>query len=146
MTADQQREFLYLIAQGCTALFACHQLGRTMRSLKTTLRGNQRFRREFFENLQLMDQRVESALYKAALKGNVSAQTLWLKNRPPQNWKRRKGEDQGSKRLEEMTDEEVLRLAKREGFDLSTEFDARAGVPEGEPQSEGVSAATEDSG
>lgn len=117
-----------------------------MRSLKTTLRGNQRFRREFFENLQLMDQRVESALYKAALKGNVSAQTLWLKNRPPQNWKRRKGEDQGSKRLEEMTDEEVLRLAKREGFDLSTEFDARAGVPEGEPQSEGVSAATEDSG
>ncbi|MCA9098189.1 MAG: hypothetical protein KDA36_07380 [Planctomycetaceae bacterium] len=139
----EQLEFLHLISQGCTALYACHQLGRTMRSLAKTMEKNQRFRREYGEIQQLMNQRVESALYKAALKGNVAAQTLWLRHRAPKSWQKQ-GQDDNE--FEEMTDEELFRLAKREGIDLSEEFAEGIGLPGGEQKSQRISKSTGDPG
>ena len=39
---------------------------------------------------EVVDYEVESALYKAALNGNVTAMIFWLKNRKPDRWKDRK--------------------------------------------------------
>jgi len=133
LSGPAQLEFLHLISQGCTPLFACHQLERTMEALQKSLEGSQRFRREYEELQLLMNQRVESAVYKAALKGNVSAQTLWLKHRSPEGW------NQGDKGMEEMTDDELLRLAKREGIDPAKELTEGTGLSGGESESEGVS-------
>jgi len=142
----EQQEFLQLLEKGCTAAFACHQMGRTMSSLWKTLQRNGRFRQAFEENLMLMNQRVEAALYKAALKGNVSAQTLWLRNRPPPGWKSNHKRSEETQGLKDMTDEELFRFAEQAGCDLPEEFGEGTGISSGESKSSGVSTSAADSG
>jgi len=38
------------------------------------------------EGKEVADYKVESALYKNAIEGNVTAQIFWLKNRKPSQW------------------------------------------------------------
>ena len=38
------------------------------------------------EGKEVADYRMESALYKSGIKGNVTAQIFWLKNRKPTQW------------------------------------------------------------
>jgi hypothetical protein len=48
------------------------------------------------EDKDFADNAVESALYQKALKGDVTAQIFWLKNRRPSQWKDRRDSDDSS--------------------------------------------------
>ena len=51
------------------------------------------------ETKEIADRNVENALYEQALKGNITAQIFWLKNRKPKDWR--------EKQLEDMTDKQI---------------------------------------
>lgn len=55
---------------------------------------------EFSESLkkgkEIVDYRVENALLKNALEGNVTAQIYWLNNRKPKNWRNKQDIDVSS--------------------------------------------------
>lgn len=51
------------------------------------------------ETKDVVDRNVENALYEAAMKGNITAQIFWLKNRRPAVWR--------EKQLEELTDRQI---------------------------------------
>ena len=42
------------------------------------------------ENKDVVDRKVENALLKNALNGNVTAQIFWLKNRKPNEWREKR--------------------------------------------------------
>ena len=45
------------------------------------------------ESKEIADRAVENALYQAALKGNITAQIFWLKNRKPKLWREKQADD-----------------------------------------------------
>lgn len=48
------------------------------------------FRESLKENKDVVDRKVENALLKNALNGNVTAQIFWLKNRKPNEWREKR--------------------------------------------------------
>ena len=51
------------------------------------------------EGKDVVDRAVENALYEAALKGNITAQIFWLKNRKPKDWREKPPEDAEDRRI-----------------------------------------------
>ena len=45
------------------------------------------------ESKEVADRNVENALYEAALKGNITAQIFWLKNRKPKDWREKPADE-----------------------------------------------------
>ena len=45
------------------------------------------------ESKDVADRNVENALYEAALKGNITAQIFWLKNRKPKDWREKPADE-----------------------------------------------------
>ena len=45
------------------------------------------------ETKEIADRAVENALFQAALKGNITAQIFWLKNRKPKLWREKQADD-----------------------------------------------------
>ncbi len=45
------------------------------------------------ETKEIADRNVENALYEAAMKGNITAQIFWLKNRKPKMWREKQQDD-----------------------------------------------------
>lgn len=45
---------------------------------------------------EVADREIENALYKAAKKGNITAQIFWLKNRKPDEWRDKREPDLSS--------------------------------------------------
>lgn len=58
------------------------------------------------ETKDYCDGQVENALFQAAMKGNVTAQIFWLKNRRPKKWREQPDADAGDskKKLDELCD------------------------------------------
>ena len=52
------------------------------------------FRESLKENKDVVDRKVENALLKNALNGNVTAQIFWLKNRKPNEWREKRDDVQ----------------------------------------------------
>ena len=45
------------------------------------------------ETKEVADRAVENALYEAALKGNITAQIFWLKNRKSKDWREKPADE-----------------------------------------------------
>jgi hypothetical protein len=86
LTPLQQEEFLHLLARGASPAVACTQLGVMLTVVLDQFRTDNLFRQRFEEVQNLLSQNVAAALYRSAMEGSVSAQTFFLKNRPPQEW------------------------------------------------------------
>lgn len=79
-------EVCAIVAQGRGAAHALSQLGRYMDDLEVALSGDPEFRREYEMALRLRDEKIENALHKRAMKGNVPAIKFWLTNRRGEEW------------------------------------------------------------
>lgn len=77
-----------------------------------TLAEDTPFRGEVERLRDLLSQNVVAALYQSAMKGSVPAQTFWLRNHPPLDWK--DAEDSADPE----TDSEFARLSDDEFLDL----------------------------
>lgn len=63
------------------------KIGVSCRTLYRWLQEDQRIADALREEKEFVDFKVENALYKTAMEGNVAAQIFWLKNRRPDRWR-----------------------------------------------------------
>jgi hypothetical protein len=116
---------LELLAKGLSPAAACAKLGLPLEDFFHTAQYEPEFRRRVESVPESLGHNVASALYAAAMTGNVSAQTFWLRQRPPTGWT---GKDAAvtTDDLDRMTDDELLELARAHGVDLPPEIEAEA--------------------
>ncbi len=135
MTHGERKEFLDRLARGGTALAILREMEIAPGVYVRTLDAGTGFREQLGEVNLLLDQMVESAVFHAAMKGNVSAQTLWIRHRPPPGWS---GDDEsdakgdgsgleGTGHWGRLTDAELAERAIAAGIDLPVEFEGGAG-------------------
>lgn len=121
LTAAQQTAYLTRIARGASLAAACASLGLSVTAVLITLETDATFRAQQQQIDQLLSQNVAAALYQAAMKGNVPAQTFLLKNRPPSGWQGNDDENQSSDDLERLTDDQLAALLRQTEDDHPSE-------------------------
>ena len=127
LTTQQQQLALQLLLRGASPAGACQQLGISVFSFIRTCHEEDGFRRHVDQIYHVLSQNVLSALYRVAMEGNVSAQTFWLKNRPPPGWQSECSEPDGPQTFDDffdqLSDHELLELARTMGVDLPPEIE-----------------------
>jgi len=107
MDVLQQQLYLTLLTKGASPAAACAQMGIPLPLVASTLEADEGFRQLFDRVHELLSQNVAAALYRSAMEGRVSAQTFYLKNKPPPEWPHDDGLSD-SNTPSEMTDDELL--------------------------------------
>lgn len=146
LNSEQQQEFLELIGRGLSPSAACQKLEVNLKTLRRTYHEQKRFREECDDVATALNENVEMALYIAAMKGNVSAQTLWLRKRPPPGWMPDEKRRTVSDCWDDLSDEELIKLARSAGLAIPAELAARAAETSDAGESGGLSELPADSG
>ena len=132
LTTAQQRQVLTLLLRGASPAGACQNLGVSVFLFIRTCREEDSFRRQVDQVYDVLSQNVLSALYRVAMseEKSVSAHTFWLKNRPPPGWQSEPSESSepdGPRTFDDffdqLTDHELLELARTMGVDLPPEIE-----------------------
>jgi len=120
-----------LLANGASPAIACRQLGVSFFVYLNTWCREQSFRQHCEAIGAALSQNVAAALYRQAIEGSVSAQTFWLRNHPPPEWKdamKNEGEQSENREpdgLDELSDEELRRLATALSISMEAEHRSR---------------------
>ncbi|WP_437193764.1 hypothetical protein [Planctomicrobium sp. SH527] len=107
LTKQEQMTYLQLLSRGASPAAACLQLGFGLQVVATTIEQDQSFQSLLARVNELLSQNVAAALYRSAMEGSVSAQTFYLKNRPPPEWPALNNNDSPTA-IEELTDDELI--------------------------------------
>lgn len=107
LTKQEQMTYLQLLSRGASPAAACLQLGFGLPVVATTIEQDQAFQSLLARVNELLSQNVAAALYRSAMEGSVSAQTFYLKNRPPPEWPTLNSNDSPTA-IEELTDDELI--------------------------------------
>ena len=126
LSRAQQEQYLDLLARGASSLAACERLGVSAVDVQATLERDDVFRERHALAQALLRQNVATALYRSAMKNNVSAQTSFLKNQPPPHGKDRDASAADSSPYEHMSDEEFFAFCRASG--ISWPSDDQAGT------------------
>lgn len=94
--AARREIFLDLLRKGIRRTQACKKAGISRPTFNKYMNNNKKFAAEVAQAESDANELVEQAMFSSALKGNVTAQQVWLYNRDPEHWqdKRSKGEPQ----------------------------------------------------
>lgn len=103
----QRAAYLMLLSRGASPAAACGQLNLSLVRVAEFIEQHADFRQLLARVNELLSQNVAAALYRSAMEGSVSAQTFYLKNRPPPEWPEQ-ADDPLSKPLNELTDDELI--------------------------------------
>lgn len=129
LSPAQQEQFLDLLARGASSLGACERLGVSAVDVQATLERDDVFRERHALVERLLHQNVATALYRSAMKNNVSAQTSYLKNQPPPHRKEREASAADSSPYEHMSDDEFLAFCRASGISWPSEDEAGTDPP-----------------
>lgn len=80
-------ELLALLRKGIRRTRACDKVGINRKTFNNHINKDPKFNKEVLDAEMDANELVESALFKAALGGNVTACQVWLYNRMPDRWK-----------------------------------------------------------
>lgn len=134
MTYEERDAYLEMLSRGASPLGICREMELSPGTVARTLVEGRGFREQCEQMGRLLDQNVETAVYLAAMKGNVSAQTLWLRHRPAPGWGPGPGPavegvaaGEGSDHWERLTDEELVERARAAGLAIPIEIEGGAG-------------------
>jgi hypothetical protein len=84
--ARRRAKFLELVAQGVPRSAAARGCGVHRATVWRAMKNDEQFAAEVAYAEDLACDEVESALFQAAVNGNVVAQQVWLYNRRPDRW------------------------------------------------------------
>lgn len=139
-TADQQDEYVQMLARGASPSAACLRLGISVAALNRAIEGDEAFRAQLAGVRVMLSQNVAAALYRSAMEGNVTAMTFWLKASPPPGWN---ADDSPSQQfhtfddtLDRLSDSDLAQLARSVGVDVPDEGAGPPDAPGGEPLAE----------
>ncbi len=120
LSVTQQEMYLHVLTLGASPAAACGKVGATPMDVLTTLDNDAKFREQVDRVTVLLSQNVAAALYRSAMEGSVSAQTFFLKNKPPPDWQSGTDPELTSDHLKGLSDEELFNLCRASGIDLPT--------------------------
>jgi len=120
---DQRDHFLQLMLGGVSPMRACQELAISYLDFRFALKKSPCLQAEINGVWETLSQNIVTALYHIAMKGNVSAQVFRLKNRPPPGWTIVEEQSEGGEAFSELSDEELVALARQEGITLPAEFE-----------------------
>ncbi|MEX0728108.1 MAG: hypothetical protein WD065_17690 [Planctomycetaceae bacterium] len=107
------------ILRGASAIAACAELGLSLEAVEHTKERDARFRKRYEQATAALTENVFTALYRAAMKGNIAAMKFWLENHSAGGIRRSDNDPDDTNPLQEMTDDELIELAKTQGVDCS---------------------------
>ena len=84
--AARKEAFLDLIRKGVRRGAACRKVAITRATLSNHLNKSEQFRAQILQAEMDANELVETAMFRQALDGNVTAQQVWLYNRDPEHW------------------------------------------------------------
>lgn len=129
-SVTQQEQLLQVLQHGASPSMACQQLGLSVASFFKTFSEDDHFRDQYYAVLTLLSQNILMAMYRQAMEGNTSAQSLWLKSCPPPGWttETRQTENHSfllDETINELTDDEFLDLARAMELNVPTSVEAK---------------------
>jgi hypothetical protein len=132
MTYEEREAYLEMLSRGASPLGICREMELSPGTVARTLVEGKGFREQCEQMGRFLDQNVETAVYLAAMKGNVSAQTLWLRHRPAPGWGPGPAVEgtatgDGTDLWERLTDEELVERARAAGLAIPIEIEGRTG-------------------
>lgn len=95
---------------------ACAELGIPLDVVELSKNRNGRFRKRYEQATAALTENVFSALYRAAMKGNVAAMKFWLENHTTAKFTPDVDLTGDLNSLAEMADDELAQLAKTHGL------------------------------
>ena len=84
--AARREIFLDLLRKGIRRTQACKKAGISRPTFNKCMNNNKKFAAEVAQAESDANELVEQAMFSSALKGNVTAQQVWLYNRDPDRW------------------------------------------------------------
>jgi hypothetical protein len=84
--AARREIFLDLLRKGIRRTQACKKAGISRPTFNKCMNNNKKFAAEVAQAETDANELVEQAMFNSALKGNVTAQQVWLYNRDPERW------------------------------------------------------------
>ena len=129
LSPAQQQLYLHVLTLGASPSSACGKVGITPLDVLRTIDGDAKFREQIDQVTVLLSQNVAAALYRSAMEGSVSAQTFFLKNKPPPDWQAEDEPELTADRLKGLSDEELLNRCRASGIDVPIETSAGADSP-----------------
>ena len=139
LTRDERESVLDLLSRGGSPLLACRQLDRPISAFLLTVQRDDAFRQRLESVNVCLSQNVASALYKAAMEGSVSAQTFYLRQNPPPEW-RPPERDVNRDEFDDLETDELARLAETFGIAAPPEIAPGLEPPGRADSPDGVSA------
>jgi hypothetical protein len=130
LTIDEQQKYLLLLSRGASPASACLQLKIALPVVSATLEHDLAFQKLFQRVNELLSQNVAAALYRSAMEGSVSAQTFYLKNRPPPEWPGLL--NVSAPEAEDLTDDELVASFRQEATALLAQLETLDCPPSGE--------------
>lgn len=139
LAPNDRLALLALLQRGASPAGACAQLGLPLALYLRTYESDPEFRSASDAIPPILHRNVAAALYRAALEGNVSAQTAWLRMWRPAGWDApaaNAGPDpRGPALLDDLSDDELRQLARVLDVPLPAEPPSEAPDPCGAPES-----------
>lgn len=127
LNRTQQSAVLELLYRGASPAAACGQVGASVEAFLQTVADDPGFRSRVREITGVLSGNVMAVLYRTAMEGNVSAQQAWLKLFPPPSFAEPAPESEPmtfDELLGDLTDAELVELARAVGVDLPHEVEA----------------------
>ena len=128
----EQSAILELLSRGASPAGACAQVGVPIEAFFQTAASDPAFRGKVREIAGVLSGNVQAVLYRTAMEGNVSAQQAFLKLFPPPSFQEPKTETEPitfDELLGDLSDAELVELARAVGVDLENETEAGLAAP-----------------
>jgi hypothetical protein len=134
---EARRVVLELMQRGASPAGACQQVGLTVDAFWTTLEREPTFAEALERVFDSLSHNVLAALYQNAMKGHVTAQQFWLRNRPATLFQADHADD-SSELTARLTDDQLVDECRAAGVALPARVAARhaatgGGGPSGGP-------------
>ncbi len=132
LSPEQQDRILEWLTKGAGPVAACQQLGLSVDQFWETLSHDARFAGALQRLFDTLSQNVLAALYQSAMKGRISAQQFWLRQRPAVAWTTASEHNDDLDPLLRLNDDELVDECRAAGVDLPPEVAARMAAEAGE--------------
>jgi len=132
LSPQEQRELLDWMLKGASPAAICAELGWSVERFWKTLDTDADFAEALQQLFDTLSWNVLTVLYQAAMKGQLSAQQFWLRQRPVSGWGQTPETDPGPDPYEQLNDDQLVDACRQAELDLAAEIAAHlATTPRG---------------
>jgi hypothetical protein len=119
LSEDEQHAVWLLLLKGASPALACQQLGLSIVAFVHTWKCDPRFFASIQQTIDTLSDNVVASLYRNAIEGNVTAQKLWLEQRPSALWATAISSQAESDEFAHLSNDELAQQLSQDSRDLA---------------------------